>query len=327
MTGATLPKSDFIFVLLGEIDHLCSLLGVLDSTIRENSNSSNSVGNGNGNNDAQSEFLAIEMSRLFDVGSEIGRIENLSEGGDVSISISISVSNYLADLEKNIESVASATGNEFAQMDCVSEIGGVCNALSKTLSTTPIEQTYCGYFTRLGEFFSGSSTNSNTSFDLTHQSSAGAISSLQDRTSHILHSMELELNQYESENEISESDGRLQRDIMMLSFIVDELDAVNGMVTHHNNNVNANANANANAVDKLESFIDAITMELPELHNFVLPTGSLQCAQLHVARTLCRRAERCLVDDGSSSTDPSLSKFINRLSDFLFTLARSSSAR
>lgn len=74
----------------------------------------------------------------------------------------------------------------------------------------------------------------------------------------------------------------------------------------------------------LESWIDRLDEELPPLAAFVLPGGCSAGAQLHVARTVCRRAERevtALIDD-----DPALSSsvipYINRLSDLLFTLAR-----
>ncbi len=74
----------------------------------------------------------------------------------------------------------------------------------------------------------------------------------------------------------------------------------------------------------LEAWIDRLDEELPSLTAFVLPGGCGTGAQLHVARTVCRRAERdvtSLLDD-----DPALSDvvvpYINRLSDLLFTLAR-----
>jgi cob(I)alamin adenosyltransferase len=74
----------------------------------------------------------------------------------------------------------------------------------------------------------------------------------------------------------------------------------------------------------LETWIDSLDEELPPLDAFVLPGGCPAGAQLHVARTVCRRAERevtALLD-----TDPALSTavipYINRLSDLLFTLAR-----
>lgn len=73
----------------------------------------------------------------------------------------------------------------------------------------------------------------------------------------------------------------------------------------------------------LEEWIDHMTDELPELTSFILPTGSKVSAQLHVSRTVCRRAERIvspLVRAGVC--DPNAAKYLNRLSDFFFTAAR-----
>jgi cob(I)alamin adenosyltransferase len=79
----------------------------------------------------------------------------------------------------------------------------------------------------------------------------------------------------------------------------------------------------AEAINWLETTIDRMTAELPELRNFILPGGTPAAAQLHVARTVCRRAERLVV---ALQTDESLGDYVlvylNRLSDFLFTLAR-----
>lgn len=79
----------------------------------------------------------------------------------------------------------------------------------------------------------------------------------------------------------------------------------------------------------LEAWIDALTAELPALDAFVLPAGSPVAAQLHVARTVCRRAERGVV--GLSDEQPDLGEvilpYLNRLSDLLFTLARFANRR
>jgi len=76
-------------------------------------------------------------------------------------------------------------------------------------------------------------------------------------------------------------------------------------------------------IEVLEKAIDQYQEELPELRNFILPGGELSVAQCHVARTICRRAERRIVEfSEQEKVQPELIKYINRLSDFLFVLAR-----
>lgn len=73
----------------------------------------------------------------------------------------------------------------------------------------------------------------------------------------------------------------------------------------------------------LEAEIDAMTAELPELHAFILPGGTPAAAQIHVARTICRRAERLATALAEhEALNPQAVPYLNRLSDFLFTLAR-----
>ena len=79
----------------------------------------------------------------------------------------------------------------------------------------------------------------------------------------------------------------------------------------------------ADTVVWLENGIDEMTAELPELKHFILPGGSPAAAQLHVARTVCRRAERLIVSlQSQESIGDHVLNYLNRLSDFLFTLAR-----
>lgn len=76
-------------------------------------------------------------------------------------------------------------------------------------------------------------------------------------------------------------------------------------------------------VSRLESQIDDWTNHLPTLRNFILPGGSLAAAQAHVARAICRRAERRIVTlNKHRLIEPRVLQYINRLSDWLFTLAR-----
>src|ERR1700690_1190035 len=75
----------------------------------------------------------------------------------------------------------------------------------------------------------------------------------------------------------------------------------------------------------LEAEIDRLNAELSPLRSFVLPGGSAAAAYLHLARTVCRRAERLIVelkDRPGESVTPAAIKYVNRLSDFFFVAAR-----
>jgi cob(I)alamin adenosyltransferase len=76
-------------------------------------------------------------------------------------------------------------------------------------------------------------------------------------------------------------------------------------------------------IGRLESQIDDAEKELPKLGNFILPGGTPLAAQLHVARTVCRRTERLMVTySRQRPLDPLFVEYLNRLSDWLFALAR-----
>ncbi len=80
-------------------------------------------------------------------------------------------------------------------------------------------------------------------------------------------------------------------------------------------------------VDRLEADCDRFDAELPELKSFVLPGGTAVAAHLHVARTVCRRAEReTLRAAQEHELGPLTAVYLNRLSDLLFVLARAANA-
>ncbi len=75
-------------------------------------------------------------------------------------------------------------------------------------------------------------------------------------------------------------------------------------------------------VERLEAWIDRVDGALPPLRSFILPGGSPTGAALHQARTVCRRAERRIVGLGLEAVEPEILRYVNRLSDLLFALAR-----
>jgi len=76
-------------------------------------------------------------------------------------------------------------------------------------------------------------------------------------------------------------------------------------------------------VEWLEGVLDRFNEDLPALKDFILPAGGPAASQCHVARTVCRRAERCVVTlQRSEDVPPFALKYLNRLSDLLFVIAR-----
>ena len=83
-------------------------------------------------------------------------------------------------------------------------------------------------------------------------------------------------------------------------------------------------------VERLEREIDRLNAELSPLRSFVLPGGTAAAAALHLARTICRRAERlavALAEKPGEAVSPAALKYLNRLSDFLFVASRHANAR
>ncbi|HYY52258.1 MAG TPA: cob(I)yrinic acid a,c-diamide adenosyltransferase [Myxococcales bacterium] len=84
----------------------------------------------------------------------------------------------------------------------------------------------------------------------------------------------------------------------------------------------------AERVARLESEIDRLTEQLPPMKNFILPGGSRPGAALHLCRTICRRAERKVVELAESGpVPPEALAYVNRLSDLLFVMARAANLR
>jgi len=77
-------------------------------------------------------------------------------------------------------------------------------------------------------------------------------------------------------------------------------------------------------IDYLDKKIELINNDLPPLKEFILPGGNDVCSRIHLARSICRRAERDLVSlNNKEQISPEILQYINRLSDYLFVVARS----
>jgi cob(I)alamin adenosyltransferase len=112
---------------------------------------------------------------------------------------------------------------------------------------------------------------------------------------------------------------QIQRDLFALAAqLADPADKIANRVTK--------AALEDEDVVRLEHLIDRLETEVPPLRRFILPGGSTAGAVLHVARTVCRRAERRIVSL-APPVDPVLLRFVNRLSDLLFVLARAVNVR
>ena len=82
-------------------------------------------------------------------------------------------------------------------------------------------------------------------------------------------------------------------------------------------------NVKSKNIEMMEKAIDSMEESLPSLKNFILPSGHPSASICHIARTVCRRAERNLVALGQEQEiDPLHIQYLNRLSDYLFVLAR-----
>lgn len=92
--------------------------------------------------------------------------------------------------------------------------------------------------------------------------------------------------------------------------------------------ISDSSNLNEENIETLEQQIDALQSTLPAQTRFILPGGSQSASQAHVCRTVCRRAERCMVAlSKQHAIKPEAQAYINRLSDYLFVVARSINAQ
>jgi cob(I)alamin adenosyltransferase len=81
------------------------------------------------------------------------------------------------------------------------------------------------------------------------------------------------------------------------------------------------------SIARLEGWIDALERDVPPLRHFILSGGALPGATLHLARTVCRRAERAALALPAEQVEPVVRIYLNRLSDLLFVMARAANHR
>jgi cob(I)alamin adenosyltransferase len=118
-----------------------------------------------------------------------------------------------------------------------------------------------------------------------------------------------------SDDDLSGEIERIQRDLFALgSELADPSKRIAARVEK--------AHVRPDDVKRLEVTIDRLEAELPPLRRFILPGGTLAGSLTHLARTVCRRAERRVVGLGAGVVDPLLVVYLNRLSDLLFVMAR-----
>jgi cob(I)alamin adenosyltransferase len=112
---------------------------------------------------------------------------------------------------------------------------------------------------------------------------------------------------------------------VVLAQIQDELFAVGAALADPSPDGPFHASITPDYTTRLEHTIDVLEGELPPLNQFILPGGSPASAHLHLARTVCRRAERVVIRLGRQPDEhvpDTIRIYLNRLSDFLFVLAR-----
>lgn len=120
---------------------------------------------------------------------------------------------------------------------------------------------------------------------------------------------------YLPQDDISAALVQIQRDLFALgSELADPSHRIAGRVEK--------AHLRPADAERLEQLIDRLEEDLPPLTRFILPGGTGPASLLHVARAVCRRAERRVVGLGTGAVDPLLIIYLNRLSDLLFVMAR-----
>lgn len=111
--------------------------------------------------------------------------------------------------------------------------------------------------------------------------------------------------------------------LAVLSEIQDRLFTIGSILASAAGSRMAIPDLHASDIEYLENAIDRMDEQLPSLESFILPGASTKGAEIHIARCVCRRAERLVVElSEAESAAPLVIQYLNRLSDYLFTLAR-----
>lgn len=140
---------------------------------------------------------------------------------------------------------------------------------------------------------------------------------------------DLRVDAYGQVDELNAVIGMLLTDVRdpqiqpLLQSIQHELFAIGADLATPSQTDDASMRIASGMTERLEAAIDEVERRLPQLKQFILPGGSKGGAQLHFARTVCRRAERSVTRlQAEQEINPAILPYLNRLSDLLFVLAR-----
>lgn len=112
-------------------------------------------------------------------------------------------------------------------------------------------------------------------------------------------------------------------ELIRLLAILDRLMVVQALLASENDTIKKLPQINEEDINDLEKAIDQMTLYLPKISKFTLPCGDTLVSTCHICRTICRRAERVSIHVASDGYVPSTAlKYLNRLSDYLYSLAR-----
>lgn len=138
----------------------------------------------------------------------------------------------------------------------------------------------------------------------------------------------IRLESYGTVDELNSSLGLVIANLKDKALIKELLEIQSDLFEAGSNLVSSKRNKKTDAylekrVKEFEDLIDGWTKKLPKLSHFILPGGGKAGSALHLSRTICRRAERRVVDLSKKETvDQNVIMYLNRLSDLLFTMAR-----